>query len=78
MHDSIAYHHVSFLKDPDEPSSIIAKKLEEISFTVSKKPIYLAGMVAFLLNLKNFILYKINGRNYSRITQSFPRSTYLK
>lgn len=73
MHDSIAYHHVSFLEDPDEPSSIIAKKLEELSFSVYKKPIYLAGMVAFLLNLKNFILYKINGRDYSRITQKFSK-----
>ena len=73
MHDRIAHHHVSFLDDPDEPSSIIAKKLEKISFMVCQKPIYLAGIVALLLNLKNFMFYKIKGRDYARISQKFSK-----
>ena len=71
MHDSIANHHVSFLEDPDEPSSIIAKKLEELSFSTSMRPKKSYSNIINFIEFKNMIRFKIKGYDYRRISNKF-------
>ena len=71
MHDRIAHHHVSFLEDPDEPSSIIAKKLEQLSFSTSMKPKKCFLNIISFIEFKNIIRFKIKGYDYLRISNKF-------
>jgi surface carbohydrate biosynthesis protein len=71
MHDRIAHHHVSFLEDQDEPTSIIAKKLEELSFSTSMKPKECFLNIISFIEFKNIIRFKIKGYDYRRISNKF-------
>ena len=71
MHDRIAHHHVSFLEDQDEPTSIIAKKLEELSFSTSMRPKKSYSNIINFIEFKNMIRFKIKGYDYLRISNKF-------